>query len=37
MTELKDERLRIPPVIESYSPAVKPEQMPIKVEVGFAR
>ncbi len=30
---LQDERLRIPPVIDSYSPAVSPEDMPLRVEL----
>ncbi len=31
----EDERLRIPPLIESYSPAAKPEAMPLMVALGF--
>ncbi len=31
----KDDRLRIPLVIESFSPAVKPEDMPLTVALGF--
>ena len=31
-----DDRLRIPPVIQSYSPADKPEDMPLKVVLDFA-
>ena len=30
-----DERLRLPPVIQSYSPAVKPEDMPLEVVLDF--
>ena len=29
----QDERLRIPPVVESFSPAVKPADMPLKVQL----
>ena len=29
----RDERLRIPDVIESYSPAVRPEEMPLAVRM----
>ena len=31
-----DERLRLPPVIQSYSPAAKPEEMPLDVVLDFA-
>ena len=31
-----DERLRIPPVIQSFSPAAKPEDLPLEVTLGFA-
>jgi len=33
---MEDERLRIPQVIQSYSPAVKPEDMPLAVVLDFA-
>lgn len=33
---LQDERLRIPPVIDSYSPALAPEDMPLRVELAPA-
>ncbi len=33
---LRDERLRIPPVIDSYSPALAPEDMPLRVELAPA-
>ncbi len=31
-----DDRLRLPPVIQSYSPAAKPEEMPLDVVLDFA-
>lgn len=31
-----DDRLRLPPVIQSYSPAAKPEEMPLEVTLDFA-
>ena len=33
---MEDDRLRIPPVIRSYSPAVKPAEMPLELVLDFA-